>query len=476
MIDNEARTTNVHYKRVLFVNPAKDDKFIVDRIHMGFSLLGEILVKGSHEVKIIDYAFLRNLKGRIDIPSIEKIIHEFEPHVIGISVFTYLYDECVALIDRISRCCSSPIILGGPHFAIFHEDFREDNRISYIVRGEAEKVIRDLVETAERKPRPIFINCPIPSPDEIPAVNLDIAYGSQYLSVYQVQLSRGCPYHCTFCNVNIVAGRQVRARNIVTCIEQITEVKRRYPSIRTVVITDDCPTFDKTRFKRFLRLFGERNLGVDLGIDNVRANLIDEEMIQLYLSAGGKNICMGVESGHPDIFNKINKGESLDEIIKSAHLIREHGLSLGLCFVIGLPGDNLNRHAYSMRLAKKLKPDYIFWNICIPWPGSEVYQWYRTHGDIGDLRNFSTLIDPNVNFREPVAISSEFSKKDRIRAWLMANLETHGYLREPHNIWKLLSLTYRYGLYRSFAIYFVKYFLPRTAVYLKQALWRLVRR
>lgn len=456
----EERQPNGSGRRVLLVNPAKQDCFRVDRVHMGLSLLGEILVSNGHEVKLIDYAFLRWV-DKIRAPSIEEVIAEFKPHVIGLSVFTYLYKECDALIERISRCCNVPIILGGVHFTIFPDDYHNDRRISYIVRGEAEKVVLDLIVSAKREPCPVVVDCPLPSADEIPAVNLEIAHGVQYLQAYQIQLSRGCPFNCTFCNIRSIGGRRVRTRDLGTCLSQIIQAKRQHTNIEAVAITDDCPTFDKERFKEFLRMYREANTGCRLSIDNMRANLIDEEMIQLYKLAGGQNICLGVESGCPDVFKQVRKGESLEDIIKAAELVRRHNLALGLCFVIGLPGDNLDRHSYSMRLAKTLKPDYVFWNSCIPWPRTEVHEWYLTHGEIGDLRNFSTLIDPMVNFQDPVCSSPDFPKEDMIKAWLMANMETQDYFRDPRVISKLMSLTRKYKMYRSFAYYLLRWhFFP----------------
>jgi len=451
--------TNGRGRRVLLVNPAKRDYFRIDRVHMGLSLLGEILLSNGHEVRLIDYAFLRWV-DEIRVPSIEEVIAEFKPHVIGVSVFTYVYDECEALIERISQCCNVPIVLGGVHFEIFPDDYRDDRRISYIVRGEAEKVIEDLIVSAKREPYPVVIDCPLPSAAEIPAVNLNIAYGAPYLSVYQIQLSRGCPYNCTFCNIRFIGGRLVRARDLGICLKQIIQAKREYNNLKTVAITDDCPTFDRERFKEFLRMYSEANTGCGLFVDNMRANLIDEEMIQLYIRAGGQNICLGVESGCPDVFEQVNKGESLEDIIRAAELVRKHNLALGLCFVIGLPGDNLDRHSYSMRLAKALKPDYVFWNMCLPWPKTQVHEWYLANGEIGDIRNFSTLIDPRVNFQDPISSSTDFSKEDRIKAWLMANMETQNYFRHWRDMLKLTSLALRYKLYRSFTTYFIKYFVP----------------
>ena len=442
-------------KRVLFINPGKNDYFTVGRIHMGQTLLGGMLKRQGHEVLVMDYAFLRGLRGNIRVPEIEEVVETFKPDVIGITVFTYVYNECLSMIERISMSTDAPIILGGPHFIMFPGDFGSDTRISYLVRGEAEDVIKDLVVTAKKEKTPVSIDCTLPSPEGIPAVNLDIAYGSEFLSDYQIQLSRGCPFDCTFCNVKMVAGKRVRLRDLSLCVRQIIEAKKRYPNIRTISITDDVPTINKNRFKEFLKMLKNANLDCELTVDNVRADLIDEEMIGLYVSAGGQNICLGVESGHPEVFEMTHKGESLEKIAVAAKLIRKHGLTLGMCFVIGLPGDNLKRHMASLRFAKTLKPDYAFWNMCVPWPFTEVRQWYEKNGTIGELRNFSTLIDPMVNYQSPPAFTAQFPPEDRIKAWLMANMQTYWF--DIRSLGKLAREAARYGLYRPLLIFaFVK--------------------
>ena len=138
-----------------------------------------------------------------------------------------------------------------------------------------------------------------------------------------------------------------------------------------------------------------------------------------------------------------------------------------MCFVIGLPGDTLERHKDSVRLAKRLKPDYIFWNMCVPWPGTAIRKWFDQNGEVGEIRNFSTLIDPRVNFKEPVASSHCFPRKDRVKAWLGANMETHSYFLNPRDVGKIMVLTVRYRLYKAFIVYFVRSFVPGLLEYLK---------
>ena len=436
----------------------KDDGFPVTRIHMGLMLLAEILESNGHSARVVDFSFLNHLaqEQQYSVPSIAQVVREFEPDVVGLSVFSYLYDECCVAIDQISQATQAPIILGGPHFAVFPDDFKDDPRVSYVLCGEAETEILHVVERAQGLECPKVIRCRTPAPEDIPRARLSAADGHSELQHYQIQLSRGCPYHCTFCNVEQVAGRKLRKRNIETCLDEIKEAKRSHPNLELLVITDDCPTADIQRFKMFLRRVVELDLGWDLWIDNVRANLIDEELIDLFVAAGGSSLCLGTESGNEHVFHLINKGERLEEIIEAAELIKDKGLGLGLCFVIGLPEDTPVRHRDSIRLAKRLKPNYVFWNMCIPWPNTKVHDWFDKNGEIGDQRNVGTLIDLRGDFSMPVASTREFTQRQRIRAWLGANLETHVYFKHKRDLFKLLYLAFQYNVYGKFFNYLTR--------------------
>jgi radical SAM superfamily enzyme YgiQ (UPF0313 family) len=448
-------------KRVLLLNPGKkNSSFEVGRIHMGLTLMSSLLTRAGHDVRLVDFAFLQSRPRSIPIPSVEETLRDFVPDVVGISVFSYLFDECKELVNRVAACARPTIILGGPHFTIFPKDFALDRRIGFIVRGEAESVIEGLLNMKRPEDGPVLVEAPPAKAEQIPPIDLGSALGGDLLEEYQIQLSRGCPYNCSFCNVSQLAGRRIRPRDLDVCMREIVEARYKFPRLRLVTITDDCPTYDKERFKTFLRLFAKAGTGCSLTVDNMRADAIDDEMLALYKAAGGVNICLGVESRDPLVFGKLSKGESLERIEEAAKLVRKHGLSLGMCFVIGLPDDNGERHLRSVRFAKRARPDYVFWNMCVPWPGTQVHRWYLEHGTVGDPRNFSTLIDPHLNFSDPTCESAAFPKHMMVRAWLMANMETHDYF-SLRDLPKMLRLVIRYRLFRSF-FYFLFRRLPNA--------------
>jgi len=441
-------------KKILFVNPAKRDSFPVGRIHMGLTILGGILVEKGHEVRVVDYAFLNSgyAKIPVPVPSLPDLIRDFNPDIVGISVFSYLYNEVQSMVQVVADTTDAILLLGGPHFAVFPDDFSDSPHVDYIIAGEAETTILGLVEGAAKHTPPLFVSASRPAADDIAPINLDIAYGHSFLPDYQIQLSRGCPFGCSFCNIHMVGGRQVRKRSIESCVREIVNAKSRHPSIVNISITDDCPTVDKARFNRFLDLFTDADTGCTLSVDNMRADLLDEELLGRFVKARGQNICLGVESGNDEVFRSVNKGETFDDIIKAAALVRRSGLVLGNCFIIGLPGDNPERHKESMALAHELKPDYLFWNMCTPWPSTPIRKWFDEHGQVGDVRNFSTLIDPFMNFSDPPCWTEDFTREQRIVAWLKANLETHDWFK-PCDLAKVERLCNQYHLQSSLAVY-----------------------
>lgn len=296
----------------------------------------------------------------------------------------------------------APIILGGPHITLFPTDeLPSDNRISYLVRGEADGVIVELVKNAVKQSKPVIIDAPLVKGEDIPRVDLSNVYGVEKLREFQIQLSRGCPFRCSFCSIKNSLGKKFRARDISQCIDELKAMKKEYPQISKVVI-----------------------------------------------------------SGDPEVFERINKGESLAAIERAAGKIRDHGFILGLCFVIGLPGDNLSRHKNSMQFAKKLRPNYVF-GICVFHGGIlKLGTGTIENGRIDDLCDVVFQIDTSARFSPPRREFVGFSKDQMVKAWSMANMETHAYFDRLSAIPRRLYYANEYNLWDSFIYFLLLKFPP----------------
>lgn len=416
--------------------------------HTGFASLASVLKKRGHKVLVLDYAIFPKT------PKVEYIIHNFKPDVIGITLFTRTKYDADAIIDKILEHTNAPIIVGGPHASLYYEDLETDRRLDYIIIGEAENIITEIVENAKKEDKPKIFKATLPSPEKIPFPDYTSFYNYEKIEDYPLSTSRGCPYHCSFCCTGLVSSRKWRPRPPDQCVEEIKYAKKILPNLKKLTIVDDNPTFDLNRFKEFTRLYLKENLSLKLVLFNLRADKIDEELLQLLKEAGCDYVVIGVEHGDPEVFKQIRKGETLENIKKAAEMINKFGFKLDCSFIIGLPGDTLKRTQRSIKFAKELKANYCGWNFISPHKGTKVREWYQQKGyTIKD----EMLFQPNVAtdstiYLEPTVTSPDFTAEEQKKAYVAAKLGTCSY---PLKVtFKLIPYVIRFRLYREYC-YFI---------------------
>ncbi len=428
-------------KRVLLFN-AKREKCEAISPHLGLAMLAGVLKSKGHDVLVVDYQLTHAA------PSPAEFVKSFRPDVVGVTLYTATMKEANEVIDEVSKF-GLPIMVGGPHATLYHEELAGDTRLDYIVTGEAENVIAEVVEKAKPLERPQIVRAVPPDPRLLPYPDFAF-HGREGITIYPMQTSRGCPNACSFCAVYLVSTRKWRPRDPEICVAELVKAKEELPSLKSVIIFDDNPTVKKDHIRRFLDSYVKENINLALTVINTRADGLDEEIIALLKKAKCPSIGLGVESGCPEVFEKIGKGETLEEIKTTAKLIKKHGMPLSLCFVIGLEGDSLEKTKASINLAKELKPDHIFWNMITPFKGTKIREWYDENGRVFDVINHSSYVDGDFGCDEPCAESPEFSVEDRKKAYMVAILETNDNKLLLRHIPRLLPSVRRYHLYGEF--------------------------
>ncbi|EKQ52970.1 MAG: Fe-S oxidoreductase [Methanobacterium sp. Maddingley MBC34] len=427
-------------KRILFFN-AKREKCDSDSPHIGLAMLAAVLKSCGHEVLVVDYQFNPNA------PDPKAIFEDFKPDVVGLTIYTATMKEADIIFEQISQF-NKPIIVGGPHATLYSHELVD--KANYIIVGEAENIIVDVVENADVGTKGKIICSEPPDPQKLPFPDFTSFVGHEDIFLYPLLTSRGCPYNCSFCAVRFVSTRKWRPKSVEKCIEEIISAKKKFDSIGNVVVYDDNAMFRKNHIKKFLKCYINSNINLPLTVINTRADSLDDEIVSLLKKAKCPHIGIGVESGHPEVFKKIGKGETLDDIIRAAGLIKKHKMTLDLCFVIGLEDDSLENTRVSIEFAKKLKPDHIYWNMITPFEGTKIREWYDKNGKVFDLINHSSLVDGDFMCEEPCAETPEFSIEERKKAYLIAILETNDTRLSIINIPRLYPYVQQYGLYNEF--------------------------
>jgi len=290
----------------------------------------------------------------------------------------------------------------------------------------------------------------LPDPKDLPSPDFTCFVGYKDITVYPLSTSRGCPNNCSFCVVHMVSSTKWRPRKPDACVMELIEAKKMLSNLISVSVYDDNPMVKTEHIKEFLNLYIDKNIDMPLTIVNTRADRLDKELILLLKKAKCTSIALGVESGCPEVFQQIGKGETLEDIKRAAKLIKKHNISLCLCFVIGLPGDTFEKTKWSIKLASELKADHVYWNMIAPYRGTRVRDWYEQHGKVFDVINYSSWIDGDFLCDEPCAESAEFSTEERKKAYFMAIMETNDIRLRLTNILRLIPYAMRYKLYGQF--------------------------
>jgi radical SAM superfamily enzyme YgiQ (UPF0313 family) len=308
-----------------------------------------------------------------DFDSIVDDIECFKPDLVGItSMFTPYYFEVQEITERLRR--RSPhikIVLGGAHASIMPQEILDDGSADYVVIGEGEQAIIELVShlkgeraisevasIAYRVNGKTEIN-PIRSMaiDKIPSpVDRDFDY-----SVYRVKdkpmcmilTSRGCPYKCSFCTTHSVFGRGYRQREIYSIID---EIKLYYEKgIRFFDFEDDNLTLNRGFIIDLCRRIDEAfksDKPVLTAMNGVSYWHLDEDILKAMKNAGfpAINISLVSRDRNSDLLRPMDM-ERFKEI---AWLAYEMGFDVTGYYILGLPGQSVEQMINSLELLASL--------------------------------------------------------------------------------------------------------------------------
>jgi len=355
---------------------------------LGLAILATRLRKAGYATAVVDYSYSEGL------PDIERFVDAFEPDVVGVSLFSQHLHESERFIGILHKCRpATPIMVGGPHVSVTTEDCVEKVRrlpgIRTVVRGEADLDIVEITNQTLRNGSQKTYSCDPVTLEDPCWPDFGLVINGTRLTTYPIQLSRGCPFRCVFCNIARLSGRRYRTRAIGECIGEIEEAAGRYGQLQFVKVTDDAPNSLPDRFEAFLEAYVAKRFRPRLEIMQLRADKLTLGMCRLLKKAGQPYVCLGVESADPEVFTAVKKGETLDQIERACGYVKSCDIPLVLCFVLGLPGATWKSDLASIAFARRMGPVHCYWNIAQPMPGTEMHEYFERHGNIYSENTFA---------------------------------------------------------------------------------------
>ncbi len=387
--------------KILLVNPSQAAVYgqmsAPDYPPLSLAYVGAVLEKNGHDVQIIDI----DADGVTDAKFTEKIKKGYK--IVGLTSTTPTYKNAERLCKIVKKNTDATTVVGGIHPTIAADECLQSENIDYLVRGEGEKTVLELVKTIEdgtevggiagisyRKDGKIIHNPKrelIENLDELPYPARHLfnqrkyTYPDSLMSpVMPIISSRGCPHGCTYCCTKLIFTRNVRFRSAENVVGEIEDLIKTY-GVKEIHIWDDNYTLNKKRVLEITELIKKRGIKLKFAFPNgLRVDQVDEEILKSLKDMGTYSVAFGVESGNQKILDRVEKGTNLAQIRAAFKLAKKVGLETWGFFMLGLPGEDRNTMRDTIEFAKELDPDVAKFHLLQPFPGTEAFEQLKKEG------------------------------------------------------------------------------------------------
>ena len=247
--------------------------------------------------------------------------------------------EIVRWID-VAHSHGKPVVVGGP--AVTSSPHVYDDA-DFKVLGEAEEIMGDFVAAWESgASEGVFEAKSFPDVTKSPVPRFDLLKFEHYMHV-GIQLSRGCPFTCEFCDIIELYGRKPRVK---TSDQMLTELEslRQLGYRGHVDFVDDNLIGNRRVMKPLLSALAEWNNERQRPFEfstEASINLADDdELLQLMKEANFFAIFVGIESPDTDTLISMSKRQNTKrQIAESISKIYRAGIFVNAGFIIGFDAE-----------------------------------------------------------------------------------------------------------------------------------------
>lgn len=367
---------------------------------------------------------------------IAEVIAEFRPDVVGTSAITATEPDARVICATAKRWNPEVKTVVGNVHATFCWDqiLRDDPNVDFVVRGEGERTMAELVRAIEagegyerilglayRKDGVPVTNGPRPLEQDLDALPAAWDLVDWPLYYYRprpegrlaiANSARGCSQRCSFCSQQKFWGRTWRGRDPLRFVTELEHLRDTY-GVKVTMLSDETPTSSGERWERILDLLIERGTGVELLMETrVDDILRDEPILPKYVKAGVSHVYLGVESTSQSTLDLYQKDIKVNESKKAIDLVNQHDMVSETSFVLGTPEETVASIRKTVELAKWYAPDMAFFLALTPWPYADISPQLEANVATRDYRRYN-LVEPVM---KPDAMTMEEMQAELHRA------------------------------------------------------------
>ena len=326
----------------------------------------------------IDFYFARSQDKLLMV--LEEAIKIYKKIILGISFSTIQLFETYDLVQKLKNLFPEKclIVAGGSHptgdpYGTLKMGF------DIVIVGEGEETIVDLMQKIANNEN-YFIVKGIAYINDVneyeftgkrDLINLDEypPFPVKNTRFGAIEITRGCPYVCYFCQTPYILGTSPRNRSIESICKYVQVLAAHYgdnTDIRFITPnafsygSKDGKNLDLKKLEDLLiniREIISKNARIFLGTfpSEVRPEHVSNDTLDLVLKyANNDNITIGAQSGSQRILDSCHRGHTVEDIYDAVDLTLKNDLKINVDFIFGLPGENEEDIKLTIGMMKEL--------------------------------------------------------------------------------------------------------------------------
>jgi radical SAM superfamily enzyme YgiQ (UPF0313 family) len=248
-------------------------------------------------------------------------------------------------VDKVIERCikhNVKIVAGGP---LFTQDYDSYPQIDHFVLNEAEITLAPFLSALEsgNTPERVYSTEDHPDIKTTPIPDYHLLSLKHYVSM-GLQITRGCPFACDFCEITSLLGHKVRMKSTDQVLGEL-DVLYNLNWRGTVSVVDDNFIGNKYEVKNFLlpamkKWMKDHEYPFKF-TSQVSINLADDdELLSLMVDAGFCSAFIGIETPDEISLKDCNKVQNRNrDLIQSVKKIQQAGLDVSAGFIVGFDTD-----------------------------------------------------------------------------------------------------------------------------------------
>ena len=292
-----------------------------------------------------------------EVSFISKDILIEKPEIISFSCYIWNISLIKEIIKKIkAELPETIIIIGGPEVSYEYDDYLWEGFVDYVVINEGEitfnLLISSIIDNQEKFniPNLAFLsNGKIFRTKIMSVKNLDDLRSPYYFSddipyiankVQYIELSRGCPYQCSYCLASLEKGlRFFNTDYVFSVIDYLVE-----KGAKTIKFLDRSFNANNKIALEFFKRLVEKDYKNVVFQFEINGDVLGEEIINFLVDNVKENYVrleLGIQSTNDEVNRAINRYQDTAKLIKNIRMLQKSNVILHLDLIAGLPYEDL---------------------------------------------------------------------------------------------------------------------------------------